>query len=458
MRIELPLWGIDTEEIVERVMSTDGVLKIVVKTRNEFSQLREWYHHHCQIVGEQNIIIADNLSSDMDALYLLRETSTSSVAFQFSGFHNHFHDQSKFPELYSAIRKSSQFYTVLDSDERLVWIEDAHWISDERIVDRIQSLAPFQILPGNLIWNRVGSRSRFKFSPDEEEARTIVSWGKPVLSSSCPVAAGHRCHNVQHPRELLRRGPGNHLFQQHLANLYPAERIRSNITKLVAHGVLKGEQEVEDILTMDFAAVAGRNEAARRFLWEIRSLSADLAEQANLGTELLAGAIEFIPGGSMMFHDDSQKLAFQSLTEKGVDLLFSTPESLSRVSSESVTAESLRASCAECIARNDQAELEELLLKGASEFPEMLDDYSDQYFQKELVRLLLAQERWDDAESTLKRMYGPWKPDWSYILFARQLERSGRVNEALENWKTFLQRKPEHAEAVAALERIMRVH
>ncbi|MFG1417586.1 glycosyltransferase family 2 protein [Xanthobacter sp. V0B-10] len=88
---------------------------------------------------------------------------------------------------------------------------------------------------------------------------------------------------------------------------------------------------------------------------------------------------------------------------------------------------------------------------GIAQAPDLLDQYGDPTFRKELMRLLLAQGRWDEAEALVPEPGGPGTGGWHHILFARAHEKAGDKEAARPHWQAFLETHPGHAEAVAAL-------
>ena len=95
---------------------------------------------------------------------------------------------------------------------------------------------------------------------------------------------------------------------------------------------------------------------------------------------------------------------------------------------------------------------ERLLAAGMATYPVALDAYEDPMFRKELIRHLVQQQRWEEAEALVPPQDGKSGAlGWHYILFARALDKVGRKDDALAYWKRFADTRPWHTEAAAAL-------
>lgn len=86
--------------------------------------------------------------------------------------------------------------------------------------------------------------------------------------------------------------------------------------------------------------------------------------------------------------------------------------------------------------------------------PSQLDQCGDPTYHKELIRLLLAGNRFDDALVLTPSVTGPGRPGWHHILFARAYETAGSAGPAREHWTAWLALNPGDAEARAALSRL----
>lgn len=233
----LPVWHDDSAAIARAIRATRAPFKIVLKTRNDPIFLQDWIDHHAALVGPQALVIADNMSDDPQVLDILARAARTSCVFRFDGFHNDLHDRAKYPDLFAALIDSSHWITLLDTDERLIWMEpNGDWLADARVLDRLAAHADLPALPGVLIDNFARQADRFILRPGDEGLESLIRWGKPVLNTAAPVGPGHKCHNIQFERRLFMHDAPAQFFQLHLLNLIPQQRLRANREKLVKRG------------------------------------------------------------------------------------------------------------------------------------------------------------------------------------------------------------------------------
>jgi hypothetical protein len=94
---------------------------------------------------------------------------------------------------------------------------------------------------------------------------------------------------------------------------------------------------------------------------------------------------------------------------------------------------------------------EETLRSRMVEEADAVDQFGDPTHRKELIRMLLREGRWDEAEKLVPEPGGPGLDGWHHILFARALDAAGRHAEARAHWQAFAVNRPHHAEALEAL-------
>lgn len=274
----LPVWQDDSTDILRRIRAQAAPLRIVLKTRNDPIFLQDWIDHHAAIVGAQALIIADNMSDDPQVLEILERAAQTSCVFRFEGFHNDLHDRAKYPDLFTALSDSSDWYTLLDTDERLIWMEPGgQWLADTRILDKLAARADAPALPGVLIDNFGREPDRFILRPGQDGLESLLRWGKPVINSRARVGAGHKCHNIQFERRLFMHGQQAHFFQLHLLNLIPQQRLRANREKLIKRGFFPADVTDHEIAKANPPKTAPA--LLRRCVTEARRLLADKPAQ-----------------------------------------------------------------------------------------------------------------------------------------------------------------------------------
>lgn len=115
---------------------------------------------------------------------------------------------------------------------------------------------------------------------------------------------------------------------------------------------------------------------------------------------------------------------------------------------------SVRRRAQERAANGEYAVAEMILGLGSNKFPHWKDEYGDPIFQKDLIKTLLNQGRFDDALAHVPNDPSDCTPGWHKILFARALENMDRSVEALPYWIGFLETHPNHIEAQDAVRRL----
>jgi hypothetical protein len=243
-------WDKNQSEIVDRLKS-GSKLKICCKTLSEPEFVKEWVDHHSSIVGLDNLIIADNGSTDDATLDVYASLGPEITIFQFSGSHNDIHWHPRFLPLFDRLRQTVDFFTFIDVDERLVWIDHDKWSADRQIVDFLQD--PKVIYPTTWIINAIGRTNRFTLL-DTERRRIFLNnlkWGKPIFPHEL-IGTQPGIHNVQYNGSRFAEERSNHLFLLHLTQ-FPDQRIAANVRKLANRKLI--DHSIDPILIpkMDFS-------------------------------------------------------------------------------------------------------------------------------------------------------------------------------------------------------------
>ena len=156
----LYVWERDKSEIL-RKLSSPAPLKLCVKTLNEPSLIEGWIRHHAAIVGPENLIIADNASTDPDALRVYESHSEAVTIFQFEGPHNQIHWHPRFADLFRCIKDTCRYFSFVDVDERLVWIDVDSWCADRSLVDQLGAFHAVGIIPATWLINKMNVEDTF---------------------------------------------------------------------------------------------------------------------------------------------------------------------------------------------------------------------------------------------------------------------------------------------------------
>ena len=260
-------WGTETDSILAR-LTNGATLKICVKTKDESTLTRGWIEHHANIVGYENLIIADNGSTDVDTLNIYEEYAEKIVIFRFAGEHNMIHWHPKFLPLFDMMRRTCKYFSFIDIDERLVYLRDSEWIADSNIRNLLDSVSG--IVPTTWLINCLNSMDRFSFL--DTEGRDIIlnnlRWGKPILpASKLGVSTG--IHNIQFIDHEFTDSVGVNLFLLHYTQV-PEERIARNRRKLLSRNVVNLEMSDQEIVDLDMTGCP--DGTVLRFQNEIREM------------------------------------------------------------------------------------------------------------------------------------------------------------------------------------------
>lgn len=319
---KLHRWPRHQGRILKALRAPHAPLRIMLKTRNDPIFLADWHRHHAAIVGAENLIIADNMSNDPQVIALLEELAQYSTVFQFGGFHNDLHRRDRFAALYCVLEDSCDWLILLDTDERLNWVEGYHWIADARLVDRLQALpSGADAMPGLLVQNQPGQQNRFVFPQEAGKLAPVLHWGKPAIASgrsrpdspptdSPPTRA--QCHNIQFPAHTFAARLAPQLIQLHLCNLVPEQRLRANREKLAARGVCAPDTTYADIARIDVRTETCS--VVRRCVLQTRRLLADQPPQS--GPALVLNV-----DGTLSFSTPALRRTFDLVQAEGADRL-----------------------------------------------------------------------------------------------------------------------------------------
>ncbi|CAO4153986.1 glycosyltransferase family 2 protein [Methylorubrum aminovorans] len=319
---QILLWDEDRGPIREQIAERRAPFKLLMKTKNEPEFLAEWIEHHARIVGRENLIIADNGSTDPAMLAALTEAAKGSVVFRFSGFHKFIHDRTIFPDLYAALKHSCDHYMFMDSDERLLWTDGETWIADNRILERVAARQSFSILPGIMLDNFAMERDIFHFTGTEPQIRELVLWGKPIVSTAADVGGPDVLHVCQFPASFTAIESPINVVSLHLSRLNPEQRLKANRSKLVIRGRVAEETSFEEIAAIPDQAIQNDG-VVLRLVKEIRDIlgAIDPKSGRSWGPTDKAFSIKINPDGTIGFPNGWIRESFNSFVSLGAAYL-----------------------------------------------------------------------------------------------------------------------------------------
>src|SRR5437870_5753461 len=121
-----------------RSIARHATLKILLKTKDDPFLLERWILHHRKIVGPNNLVIFDNMSTHPDVARIYDKYRDTVQIIQYPAFYDSLHDVSACRALYDTLRDATRFFIFLDTDEFLVLIDDDRYYDDETIVDYLE--------------------------------------------------------------------------------------------------------------------------------------------------------------------------------------------------------------------------------------------------------------------------------------------------------------------------------
>ena len=264
-------WDHDKATISLQIANKFAPFKIILKTKDEPDRLKAWIKHHAKIVGVENLIILDNMSSNEAVLDTYSEYENQITIFRFKGFHNRPHNTFDFPELYSALRESCDYFSFLDTDEYLTLYNGADIFQcGPEIVAFLNENKETHVFPGTWLQNLTGHGDRFMLWRPNGPLENGLKWGKPIISTRSHFS-GTINHNTQIDHSLYTENLATNFFVLHRDRLSTAERIQANLRKLVSYGAIKPEDGVDNILARDIKSFSDGN--AQHYYSEIKNLT-----------------------------------------------------------------------------------------------------------------------------------------------------------------------------------------
>ena len=294
-------WLQDADKIVKNIEQNYATLKIVLKIKDDIFFFKRWVEHHAKIVGYENLIIFDNMSSDPELEKVYRGYDTQLKIFRFGGMCDHLHNPKCYPLLYASLRKSCSYYIFLDADEFLTWVTpELSYYSDSRIVEMLAD-SDYPLIPATSIINTLGYPHRFGMNANGSHITSGMKWGKPVVSSELLTESTH-LHNY-HLLNDYKKFITN-LFVKHLCFLSPQQRIKSNLLKLQGEGQIDTNVTLNDLLIIDIGTFSAK---AQKYINEIKRLLEQQTMVVDLKQPLKSYEIQFNDDGKIIFKDESQK-------------------------------------------------------------------------------------------------------------------------------------------------------
>ncbi len=298
-------WNTDATFVCDLIKAHSSFFKIGVKTKDDHDGIRAWIEYYSAIVGLENLLIFDNMSTDQDTQEFYRSLSGKVMVIQYAGFHNYIHATAIFHLLYETLAKSCEMFAFFDTDERLVLFVDGEYFCKKEISNFLEYRGQFAAFPCTWLDNAVSSTTVFNCGSGLAKLEWGLAWGKPILRTSV-ATNGIIMHNIQLPTDHYTPTTPLNLFCLHLKNLDPQRRIQVNVLKLVARGFIPANSSIDEILHSSITKVT--DPSILTYLNEIRRM---MAVDPRTVSQMTSGRIELLPGHRIGWFSDQERLAFE---------------------------------------------------------------------------------------------------------------------------------------------------
>jgi hypothetical protein len=250
-------WPQQLEDICRIVKSQTSIFKIVLKTKNETDLLENWFEHHLSIVGDLNIIVFDNGSTNKRTLEIYKKYRAKINLFGFHENHNLVHNTTYFSQFYQALRESSKFYTFIDADEFLYFTDGDSCIPDQEFITVLKNASDETTFFGLWAANVPGNKDIFYISNSSNTYTSNLKGGKPIISSKFDVK-GFINHNIQLYENNSFIKPSGGVLVCHLNMFDKNRREMINIEKILAHKFVKNISDIDNIISdNDLSGLSG---------------------------------------------------------------------------------------------------------------------------------------------------------------------------------------------------------
>ena len=292
-----------------RSIARHATLKILLKTKDDPFLLERWILHHRKIVGLDNLVIFDNMSTHPDVARIYDKYKDTVQIIQYPAFYDSLHDVSACRALYDTLRDATRFFIFLDTDEFLVLIDDDRYYDDETIVDYLEDQDEPDAHPATWLPNTDWSASHFRCGDDFHGLAGGIAWGKPILRAKAGLS-GIIIHNAHMAHSLLSKPFRMNFLVLHLKNLMPGQRISSNVNKLRAIGYAAPGESAEAIGLRSLDGITDWNTI--RYVTEIRKWMS-MTGHSRVPGPLGAGCLELLDDHRVQYYSEKERAVLRAL-------------------------------------------------------------------------------------------------------------------------------------------------
>ena len=318
--LDILSWQEQQPEICARIGSEKANLKIVTKTKNEVFFLEKWIRHHKKISDGARLIIFDNMSTDDEVFEIYKKYWNDILVFSFTSEVDSIHTTYKFMDLYAILKKTCNFFTIIDSDEFLYLYDGLKLIDDSRIINILQNRTNINLFVPAWLDTIHGSENTFRFKHKE---LSMFNYSKPIINARMVHKFfGYYCeihHTIKFPALVYGHAPTCFVLL-HMKNLNKEQRIKANMEKLVAFGAIQDTKDFDTVLNANAEALPPGH--IRGYVYEIHRLfgTHDFPVSPHIDEQSVEnGLVEIGDDKSLRFFPPALKIEFTKLVSMKTD-------------------------------------------------------------------------------------------------------------------------------------------
>jgi hypothetical protein len=303
------------DKVYSTIEKEKSVFKIITKTKNENFFIEKWIIHHLNILQDTKLIIFDNMSDDAYVHSIYEKYKDDIILVSFDWYMDCLHFLSWSKQLYQSVAISSNFFTIIDSDEYLYIYDDNKLVNDNRIIKFLGDNTDCNFYCPCFLENITDNDKLFLFNPHNLE---LLHWSKPIINTKLiPIfeesLKKHKWTSIQHTHLLpiLTYGKTQIKFVLlHLKNLNKYQRINANMLKLLSLNVVKNKRDFSTLLKLDIDSIDG--ELGRQYVVETRKLVENILHNDKNSADMSRdGIIEIYDDLRMKFTPESYEQDFK---------------------------------------------------------------------------------------------------------------------------------------------------
>lgn len=318
-------WPKDEAYICNLIEKERATLKIVTKMKNETYFVEKWILHHLKILGNTRLIIFDNMSTEDSVFEVYEKYKNNIILISFDMYMDCIHMASKFFSLYQALAKSTKYFTIIDADEFLCLYDQNTITSDHSIVSSLKRSEKVDFFAPLWLQNVENMENKFKI---DRKSFSSANSSKPIVHSNIIKILGNSFlkgnfpvlhHTLNLPLADYKNAQTKFLLL-HLKHVNLYLRIRSNMQKLVAFGVVNNVDDYKSLLTARYNPTWVKH--ANSYINETKSLVNSIINEKdtinNVNSEIdiaSSGVVSFSCSETQVFFDHLINANYLNLIE-----------------------------------------------------------------------------------------------------------------------------------------------